>query len=319
MIDKWQVRARSFSIDRRKFLTGTAAALAVAGLGVNPLAFAATPPHRFKHGAFDVFVVSDGSLTIPAALFAAGVPKAELEAVLKSAGEATEQVTSGVNITLIQSGSDLILFDVGSGTNFAKSAGRLMENLKAAGIDPAKITKVAFTHGHPDHLGGTLGPDNVPLYPNATYFVPEAEWNFWMDPDLFKKMPEQLHGFVKLAQAQWSAVKSKVKTVKPGEDVVTGIRVLDTKGHTPGHVSYEVAGPEGLIIVGDVLPHRVVSFEQPTWRFAYDSIPELAAGSRRQLLDRAVTDKQRIIVYHLPHPGLGRVERKDNAYRFVAG
>jgi len=36
------------------------------------------------------------------------------------------------------------------------------------------------------------------------------------------------------------------------------------------------------------------------------------------LLDRLAADRGRLIGFHLPFPGLGRVERKDGAYRFVA-
>ena len=45
---------------------------------------------------------------------------------------------------------------MGSGDRFMPSAGKLWDNLKAAGIDKGKITKVIFTHGHPDHLWGTV-------------------------------------------------------------------------------------------------------------------------------------------------------------------
>jgi glyoxylase-like metal-dependent hydrolase (beta-lactamase superfamily II) len=95
------------------------------------------------------------------------------------------------------------------------------------------------------------------------------------------------------------------------------VRVIDTPGHTPGHVSIELAGGDGLIVVGDVAANALVSFAHPEWRFAIDSIPELAITSRRRLLDRAATDKTRLVGSHWPYPGLGVVERKDNAYRFV--
>jgi hypothetical protein len=47
-------------------------------------------------------------------------------------------------------------------------------------------------------------------------------------------------------------------------------------------------------------------------------VPDQAVATRRKLLDRLATDRSRLIGFHLPYPGLGTVERKDNAYRFVA-
>jgi hypothetical protein len=40
---------------------------------------------------------------------------------------------------------------------------------------------------------------------------------------------------------------------------------------------------------------------------------------RRALLDKLATDRQRIIGFHLPFPGIGIVERSGSAYRFVPG
>jgi glyoxylase-like metal-dependent hydrolase (beta-lactamase superfamily II) len=139
-----------------------------------------------------------------------------------------------------------------------------------------------------------------------------------MDPDIFTKMPQEMHPFVTGAQKHLSGVKDKVTMLKPGDDVVTGIRVLDTAGHTPGHVSFEVAGGEGLIIVGDSIPAPAVFFPHPDWRFGFDSIPDLAIEARKALLDRAATDKIKMIGFHWPYPGVAYAERKDNAYSYVA-
>lgn len=301
----------------RRALLRLAAGLAGTALWPRHI-LAATPPHTFKHGAFDVTVVSDGHLVLPASLLAPDVPRAELEALLRSVGQGPEQVMPAANITLIRAASELILVDTGSGANFQPSAGKLAENFEAAGIDKAKITHVVFTHAHPDHLWGTIDDFNELRFPNARYVVSDAEWNFWTDGDLIRKMPEPMHGFVVGAQRNLARIRDRVKTVKGGDEIVTGVRVLDTSGHTPGHVSLEVAGGDGLIVVGDVVPHTTVSFAHPGWRFGFDTIPELAGATRRKLLERAAAEKTKLIGYHWLYPGVGYAERKDGAYRFVA-
>jgi glyoxylase-like metal-dependent hydrolase (beta-lactamase superfamily II) len=206
----------------------------------------------------------------------------------------------------------------GPNSQLAGRAGKLAENLQAAGIDRAKITKIVFTHAHPDHLWGVADDVGTLRFPNASYFVAEKEWNFWMAEDVVKKLPENFQRFALGAKRDLSRIKDKLKTVKPGDDIVSGVRILDTPGHTPGHISLEIAGGEGLIIVGDVAVNAAVSFAHPEWRLAFDSIPELAIASRRRLLDRSATDKTRLLGSHWPYPGLGAAERKDGAYRFVA-
>jgi hypothetical protein len=46
-------------------------------------------------------------------------------------------------------------------------------------------------------------------------------------------------------------------------------------------------------------------------------VPDQAAATRLTLLDRLATDRCKLIGFHLPYPGIGTVERKDSAYRFV--
>ena len=306
------------SIDRRGFLRLAGAGLAGTAFGWPSRATAAIPPHVFRHGAFEISVISDGHLVLPANLLVPDAPKPEVAALLAAAGQGPDQVMPATNLTLIRSGADLILVDTGSGANFQPTAGKLAANLETAGIDKAKVTKVVFTHAHPDHLWGTIDDMDDLSFPNASYVVGEAEWNFWMDRDLVKKTPEQMHAFVAGAQRNLGRIKDKVKTVKPGADIVAGMRVLDTAGHTPGHISLEIAGGDGLIVVGDAATHATVAFAHPEWRFGLDTIADLAIANRRRLLDRAATGKVKLIGYHWPYPGVGFAERKGGAYRFVA-
>ena len=304
--------------DRRALLKGAGSAAAAAFLSGWPSPLrAAVPPHTFKHGAFEVTVVSDGHLVLPASVLGADAPKAELEALLKAAGQGPDMFQPQANVTLIRTGAELILVDTGSGAHFQPTAGKLGENLAAAGIDAAKITQVVFTHGHPDHLWGTADEMDDLRFPNARYVVAAPEWNFWTAADLIKTMPDAMHPFVTGAQRNFGRIKEKVRTVKPGEEIVTGLRVLETHGHTPGHISLELAGGDGLIVVGDVVPHALVTFAHPKWRFGFDAIPDVAGATRRKLLDRAASEKTKLIGYHWPFPGVGFAEHRDSAYRFV--
>jgi len=310
-------------IDRRGFLAGTAAAATMAGLDVR--GHAATAPYTFPHGAFEITVVSDGHFVLPPPNLGADVgflypdtPRPDLETFLKSVGLSVDRVQLPNNVALIRAASDLILVDTGAGGGWQPTAGKLAENLETAGIDRTKITKIVFTHAHPDHLWGVADDGGALRFPNASYFIAEKEWNFWMAGDVVKKLPENFQRFALGAKRDLSRIKDKLKTVKPGDDIVSGVRILDTAGHTPGHVSLELAGGEGLIIAGDVAVNAAVSFAHPEWRLAMDSIPELAITSRRRLLDRSATDKTRLLGSHWPYPGLGAAERKDGGYRFVA-
>jgi glyoxylase-like metal-dependent hydrolase (beta-lactamase superfamily II) len=105
--------------------------------------------------------------------------------------------------------------------------------------------------------------------------------------------------------------------LKPGDDIVTGLMAIDTAGHTPGHLSLEMSGGEGLIISADAATNEIASFQHPKSRFGYDMIPERAIKNRARLIERAAAERMKLLGYHWTYPGVGYPERKGNAYRYA--
>jgi glyoxylase-like metal-dependent hydrolase (beta-lactamase superfamily II) len=273
---------------------------------------------NFVQGEFSVTVISDGFITVPIDIVAPEGSQDERAQILSRTGnQKSGMVESKTNIPVIKKGEDLIIVDVGSGNKYQPSDGRLSGNLIASGIDARAITKVVFTHAHPDHVWGTVAEDGRLRFPNATYYVGAAEWDFWMDPDYLTSMPSELHEFASGAQRDLRAIKDRVVMVKPGDDIVAGLRVIDTAGHTPGHLSLEMAGGEGLIISADAATNEIASFLHPQSRFGYDTIPDLAIRNRTRLIERAASDRTKLLGYHWTYPGVGFAERNGNGYRYV--
>jgi glyoxylase-like metal-dependent hydrolase (beta-lactamase superfamily II) len=305
--------------NRRWFLTVSAAALALPVLPRSALALA-TGTHSFTQGEVEVTVLSDGTLTLPKAVLAPAAPPEELYAALMAFyGSVPETITAATNVTLLKSGSDLILVDNGSGKGFQDTAGKLMENLAANGIDPTSITKMLITHAHPDHVFGTLLDDGTPAFPNAAFLIGQTEYDFWMDPDLITRMPAEMHGFVLGAQKQLGAMQDRLTLLQDGEDVAPGVSVLATPGHTPGHMSVMVEGDGGLLLTGDVMNSQAISLPHPDWAFGFDADGAMAATTRRAVLERVAADGMRLLAYHFVYPGTGRVEKAGDGYSFIAG
>lgn len=274
--------------------------------------------HSFVQGDFEIAIVSDGYITVPIDIVAPeGSPEERNDILTRTGNLKAGLVESKTNIPIIRKGSDLIMVDVGSGDKYQPSDGRLSANLVKSGIDAETITKVVFTHAHPDHIWGTLTADGGLRFPNATYYAGAAEWDFWMDPEYRSNMPSALHEFAESAQRDLGAIRDRVVMLKPGDDIVTGLRALDTAGHTPGHLSLEMAGGEGLIISADAATNEIASFQHPRSRFGYDTIPDLAVANRARLIERAATDRIKLLGYHWTYPGVGFAERSGNGYRYV--
>jgi len=271
----------------------------------------------FEHGDFLITVVSDSYISVPDEVVTAGADPAARPEILQRLPAAAGGVKAYANIPIVRSGSEPVIFNAGGEAKYKPTEGRLIENLVAAGITTSAITKVVFTHAHPDHVWGTQSETDDLAFPNATYHVGLAEWDFWMDPDFLTKMPAGLHDFARGTRRALNAVKDRVAFLRRGTEVVPGLRALDTVGHAPGHLSFELAGGDGLLIAADVATSAIVSFEHPEWVFGFDTLPEVAIRTRQRFLDRAATDRQKLLGYHWSYPGLGYAERHGNAFRFL--
>lgn len=302
-------------LSRRSVLAGGASALAALALARTWPAWAIG---RVAIGDGELVSITDGTLTLPMSFSFPEAPQEELVQLLTEHGLPTDTLVPDCNVTLLRKGDRLVIFDAGSGPNFMPTAGKLLEGLAAAGIDPEAVTDVVFTHAHPDHLWGVTDDFDELVFPNAAYRIGRAEWDFWSSPETLSSVPEDRQTFVVGAQNRFAAIEEKIAFVEPGDEVLPGIEAVDTAGHTPGHLSFLVHGEGGSILVGgDALTHGIISFAHPDWRAGSDQDPDRAIKTRLALLDRLAGEKIRLVGYHLPQPGIGFAERKDSTYRFV--
>jgi glyoxylase-like metal-dependent hydrolase (beta-lactamase superfamily II) len=310
-----QTRERR-GLDRRAALKAGAGSLAA--LAFCPLSIPAYALGQLSIGDAALTVVSDGTLTLPMGFVFPDAPKDALERLLLEHGMATDALTPDCNVPFLRNGEHLVVFDAGAGPNFMPTAGKLLDNLAEVQIDPEEVTDVVFTHAHPDHIWGVIDDFGELVFPNARYLISEAEWDFWSSPDALSQVPEDRQSFVVGAQNRFAAIEDRVAFVKPGEEVLSGVEAVDTAGHTPGHLSYLVHGNgESVLVAGDALTNAVIAFSHPDWPMGTDQDPELAIMRRLALLDRLASEKTRLVGFHLSHPGVGTVERRDGAYGFV--
>src|SRR5258707_13279753 len=188
------------NLSRRDFVVSTAMAAALglnARLAVSP-AFAQKTPDpakgfvTYKVGAAEVTALYDGIWEKPHdPAFIANASLEDVKAAMVKAGLPADFVSIPFTVIVVKTGGKTVLCDSGTGGQVQPTAGKMMANMKAAGIDPTKIDTILISHFHPDHIFGLMEKNsNAPMFPHAEIIVPAAEYKWWTEPSLVTRLPK---------------------------------------------------------------------------------------------------------------------------------
>ena len=212
------------------------------------------------------------------------------------------RIHARLNLLLIEAGGKRVLVETGTGV-----AGRTSDKqrdikgidggdpavaLRAVGEDPDSIDFVVVSHLHYDHAGGLVDESGRPLFPHARYVVQRDEAEAAHGDEL------RLVGIMETEQLDAVRAAGQLAEVSGEVELVEGIRVLRTGGHTRGSQavligSTQKAGraddpSDRAIFWGDLIPTR---WQLPVrWTSANDDYPIDAVEARRELLERAAAD-----------------------------
>jgi glyoxylase-like metal-dependent hydrolase (beta-lactamase superfamily II) len=305
---------------RRDILWGAAVAVAGGLLAAGPKRLlAASATHKLKLGTAEITIVSDGVFSLPRSLVLPDKPEADIVGLFQAHG-ASMEIVAETNVTVVRDGPVLALIDTGAGPDFMPTLGKFGDRLEEIGIKAEDVTHVVFTHAHADHFWGVIDPlGDGSRWPKAKHVMSRGERDFWLAQGIEDKVPAFQKSMATGIQRRLKELGDLITVADAGSDVAPGLALMATPGHTPGHVSVAVrSGNEELVVLGDALTHAAVSFGAPDWRWGSDIDADQAVRTRKALLDDLANRKAAVIGYHLPWPGLGRVERQGSAYRYVA-
>ncbi len=106
--------------------------------------------------------------------------------------------------------------------------------------------------------------------------------------------------------------------VETDHKLCDGVRLVPSGGHTPGHVSVEIAsGGRRAFITGD-MTHHPVQWAEPEWKMPADVDPAAAAATRRRIGADLAAREALVIGTHYAPPCAGHVVRGERGLRFRA-
>jgi glyoxylase-like metal-dependent hydrolase (beta-lactamase superfamily II) len=273
--------------------------------------------HRLELGDAEITVVSDGTLPLgpPKGTFV-GVPDDEVKKMLTDNFLSADNVVLEQNSPIVNTGDKLILFDTGMGSSkmFGPTTGRQQKSMAEAGIKPGDIDAVVLSHAHIDHIGGIVGADGKPLFPNAQYYITQADFDFWTDEG---KLGGDFKDFVVHARKNLLPVRDRIVFIKDGQEFLPGVQAIGAPGHTVGHTIFTVSSAgKSFVFLGDLSHHPVLLLEKPRMEFSYDTDPKQAAATRVKLLDMIAANKLPVMSYHYAWPGYGNIAKTGEGFHY---
>lgn len=256
---------------------------------------------RIALGDFEVTTLLAGTASReePQTIFGMNVSAEEFAAASEEAFLPTDKVQFFFTPTLVNTGSELILFDTGLNPAGITSA------IEAAGYTADQVDKVVITHMHGDHIGGLSG-DAGETFANASYIAGSVEHNHWA--------AAENENF----EAKVTPLNEKFSFMEGGGSVASGITAVEAFGHTPGHMNYMIeSGGKQLLLIADLANHPVWSLAKPDWEVRFDMDKAAAAASRRKILGMLAADRVAMVGYHMPFPAMGYVAAKDDGFEYV--
>ena len=270
-----------------------------------------------KWGQFELHLISDGSLWLDGGAMFGVVPKVLWEK--KSPPDERNRIRLALNCLLIQTAEKNLLIDTGCGFNYTEKEIEiyriehktdLLRELKRFDVPPEKIDFVINTHYHFDHCGGNTrleGDELVPNFPNATYLVSRKEYEDANNPNERTVATYFPHNWKPLEQ------KGLLHVVEEDKEIVPGVTLVQTPGHTAGHQSVKVES-EGRILfyMADLCPTSA-HLSLP-WIIAYDLFPLTTLEVRKRIYPQAVDEKWLLFFEHDPKLPLGRLSQENGKY-----
>lgn len=156
------------------------------------------------------------------------------------------------HVYLIDGGDELALIDCGMADG--DSLERILANVRAEGLDPAKIGKIVVTHYHMDHAGGAARfRDRL----GAEVIAPEGAAHALRTGDERAVALDVAKAAGFYVQDYRFEPVEVAREVREGERIRVGgleLAVFETPGHCDGHASYLLHGKERrYLFAGDAV------------------------------------------------------------------
>ncbi len=232
------------------------------------------------------------------------------------------RLTQALNCLLVETPAGRVLIETGIGERL-DDKNRAMRGyegmpvvpkLRNAGFDPGSVDLVAMSHLHYDHAGGLLLADGTKAFPRARIVAQRAEWEIALSGNS-RVLASYDQPELRLV-ADWGAEG----WAEGDRELVPGVSVVRTGGHSAGHQAVVVRGTgpgaRTVAFFGD-LAMRPWS-ANPRWVTSFDDFPLDSVTAKGELFRRAVDDDWIVVLSHEVRAPVGKLTPDRDRFRFDA-
>jgi len=274
-------------------------------------------------GRFRTYALQAGGQKLDGGAMFGVVPKPLWERRIPA--DERNRIQLALRCLLIEHDAGPVLIDTGAGNkenakfhdiygleNAGRDGRTLLEDaLASLGLSPDDVTIVIDTHLHFDHAGGNTWIDSQgvvrPTFPQARYVVQEGEYQFALHSNERTAASYFPRNFEPVHEAR------QFQFVRGEHEVLPGVRVIPTPGHTPHHQSVLIESDgERACYLADLVP-TVAHLPLP-WIMGYDVEPLVTLETKRVMLKRAVEEEWLVVFEHDARVAWGRVGYDGKAY-----
>lgn len=270
-----------------------------------------------KWGSLQIDLISDGTFWLDGGAMFGIVPRPIWEKVVRV--DDRHRIPLGLNCLLIRWQGTTLLIDTGCGNKYTEKQKEiyrfddrvcLLDELDHKGVTPDAVDLIVNTHLHFDHCGGnTLMADGalVPAFPNARYVVQLQELR---DAEAAN---ERTRG--SYLPENWIPLREsgQLETVDGVYEILPGVILEPTPGHTQGHQSVRVVSDRRtLFYIADLCP--TMAHVPLPWIMGYDLFPLTTLETRREVYSRALKENWLIFFEHDAGSPVGYLEESKGRF-----